>query len=209
MAAARCKHWSKTHCGLSVINNFLRILTGYSFFQNFPAHQSQCWYFCKTFRSISVCDKFDKNAGLQGTSSVSSAHVAAPLPRRAWACDNSRRSAVDLKTSYCVTRHPASVTRVKLLCLSQFHSATLRPPPDTRMTGCEYKETYLFLVYFFFHHWSNRKPHTKQWKSLSKSTTRDGQHTDLLASLIFLLGTAWDGSRMSQWCQELVRPRRR
>ena len=22
-----------------------------SFFQNFPAHQSQCWYYCKTFRS--------------------------------------------------------------------------------------------------------------------------------------------------------------
>ena len=26
------------------VNNFLRILTGYSFFQNFPAHQSQCWF---------------------------------------------------------------------------------------------------------------------------------------------------------------------
>ena len=34
-----------------LVDNFLRILTGYSFFQNFPAHQSQCWYICKMFRS--------------------------------------------------------------------------------------------------------------------------------------------------------------
>ena len=29
--------------------NFLMILTGYSFFQTIPAHQSQLWDICKTF----------------------------------------------------------------------------------------------------------------------------------------------------------------
>ena len=29
---------------------------------------------------------------------------------------------------------------------------------------------------FFFHHWSKQKPHTKPWKPLSKSTTRQSIH---------------------------------
>ena len=63
----------------------------------------------------------------------------------------------------------------------------LRPPPDTRMTGCQYKETFLFLV-FVFRHWSSQKPHPKPWEPL-----------------IFLLGRSWNGSPLSRWCQGLVR----
>ena len=39
------RFWSK------ILINFLMILTGSSFFQTIPAHQSQRWYICKTFRA--------------------------------------------------------------------------------------------------------------------------------------------------------------
>ena len=139
MAAARCKDWSKTHRGLSVIIS-------------------------------------SRTPGLRGTTSVSSAHVAAPLPGRARACDNSRWCAVDLKTSYCLTRlgtDSASVTHVKLLCVSQSDSATLPPPPDTRMTWCQYQETFFTIA--------ATKSHTPNHESLFQSRQRDGQHTNLLA----------------------------
>ena len=49
------------------------------------------------------------------------------------------------------------------------------------MTGCQYKETFLFLVFFFFFTIGATKSHTPNHESLFQSRQRDGRDTDLLA----------------------------
>ena len=139
-------------------------------------------FLAKTHRGLSVII-LTSTPGLRGTSSVYSAHVAAPLRGIAEpATTVVSAQSISGSAIFWLKTDSAFVIRVNHLCVSQSHSAMLRPPPDTRMTGCQYKETFLFLV-FVFRHWSSQKPHTKPWEPL-----------------IFLLGRAWDGSRLSRWC---------
>ena len=82
------------------------------------------------------------------------------------------------------TQRPPVSNRVKFLCVtyaaSQSQSSMLPLPPDTRMTGCQYKELFLFSVLFFFTTGAT-KSHTPNHEIPCQSRQRDDQHTDLLA----------------------------
>ena len=155
-----------------------------------------------------------RTSGLWGTSSTSSARVASQHRSRG---EHEPATTVVVAPSISgaavvlfVPPPPdtdSASTRLKLLGVSQSQSAATRsPPPVTRMTGCQCKETFLSLV-FFFHHSLEQPKATHQIMKASKSSERNGQSAEFLAWNSF--HSAWDGSRLNQWTSRIMRTRRR